>query len=349
MDTSNRGNKTVQDALIKSIEKRWANSDQEVFIVAVLLNPMHKLGPFNKSLRLFQIHHIRNLLVRLWVRFYGNGNIPSGLGDEYVHFIRGIEDFFEEPGTETVGTHCSIQSISDMAYPLQRDKSDPVAYYRGLIAPDSSAPLSPLVRLALHIFAIIPNAASCERLFSTLGNILTKRRSRLDGDRLVSLAEIRMHCRDEHIRSGIKKEMKKRMFGVLADSHSETSMTASTSLRNPDEDVQMASASSNEGTIDSDTAPTNEGIEQIVRRFTEFSANHDDEAPSLSESSQTAKVALADLFDLREKYWINTHKKDAMGSLDDELALYEMLDKDAPGEDALDYELETQLDEILGV
>ena len=60
----------------------------------------------------------------------------------------------------------------------------------------------PLTRLAVHLLSVCANSASCERLFSVFGNILTKLRNRLGTKKLSQLAEIKMHLRDEHLRDG---------------------------------------------------------------------------------------------------------------------------------------------------
>lgn len=76
---------------------------------------------------------------------------------------------------------------------------------------------TPLVRLALHVLSICPNSASCERLFSTFGLILTKLRTRLGKQRIVDLAECKMHIRDEHMRNNTKQHLRHRAFGVNAE------------------------------------------------------------------------------------------------------------------------------------
>lgn len=73
----------------------------------------------------------------------------------------------------------------------------------------------PLWRLAMHIFSICPNPASCERLFSSFGLILTKLRSRLGQSTRVDLAEVKMHIRDEHLASrAAKSNIRTRAFGI---------------------------------------------------------------------------------------------------------------------------------------
>lgn len=58
-------------AIMKSLEKRWAVADQEVFIAAVVLNPFYRTVPFA------QVNQLNNagiqvLLASLYYRFYNN-------------------------------------------------------------------------------------------------------------------------------------------------------------------------------------------------------------------------------------------------------------------------------------
>ena len=55
--------------------------------------------------------------------------------------------------------------------------------------PMQSAP--ELAKLALHLFAMVPNSASAERLFSDLGCIQSDRRTRLTVQRMMDLACIK--------------------------------------------------------------------------------------------------------------------------------------------------------------
>jgi hypothetical protein len=70
--------------------------------------------------------------------------------------------------------------------------------------------ITPLCQLARRILSICANSASCERLFSMFGLILTRLRSRLWGKAMTDLAELRLHLRDEHVQSVIAKTCLKR-------------------------------------------------------------------------------------------------------------------------------------------
>ena len=64
-----------------------------------------------------------------------------------------------------------------------------------------NAPPPPLIRLAIHVFSIHANSASCEWLFSLFGNIQTKQRNRMTNKTLQMIAEVKMHLRDSHAAS----------------------------------------------------------------------------------------------------------------------------------------------------
>lgn len=85
----------VCNAILNSLEMRWANADQDVFIAAVLLNPVHKAAPFVKSAK-FTAAAIYSLFSRLWTCFY-NESIPAT-------FFQELADYFEESGQYSVAT-----------------------------------------------------------------------------------------------------------------------------------------------------------------------------------------------------------------------------------------------------
>ena len=67
----------------------------------------------------------------------------------------------------------------------------------------------PFVRLAKHILSVCANSASCERLFSIFGNILTKLQNCMGVQTMNNIGELKLHIRDEHVRFQTKKWLKK--------------------------------------------------------------------------------------------------------------------------------------------
>lgn len=86
------GDRVACNAVLNSLEKRWANSDQDVLIAAVILNPFFKNTPFNPLSR-FQPGNIYNLLLILWNRFFPEKPSPPSLFKNVLDYLRGTGDF----------------------------------------------------------------------------------------------------------------------------------------------------------------------------------------------------------------------------------------------------------------
>ena len=56
-------------AIINSLERRWSKADQEIFIAAVILNPIYQTSPF-ALIPQFRTAEIVSLMTRLWKRFF---------------------------------------------------------------------------------------------------------------------------------------------------------------------------------------------------------------------------------------------------------------------------------------
>jgi hypothetical protein len=86
--------KTMIQAIIDSLEKRWSKCDQDVFLAAVILNPLYRIKPFAR-IRKFTNAGVIALLVKLWDRFYSN--IPHELfRKEVLEYLEGHGDYGEE-------------------------------------------------------------------------------------------------------------------------------------------------------------------------------------------------------------------------------------------------------------
>ena len=78
--------KVMVSAIIDSLEKWWDKSDQEVFVAAVILNPMYKTKPF-AQIRKFTYASIYSLLVKLWKHFYHGSEPPVQLQQEMMAYF----------------------------------------------------------------------------------------------------------------------------------------------------------------------------------------------------------------------------------------------------------------------
>ena len=71
-----------------------------------------------------------------------------------------------------------------------------------------------LFRLARRILSITANSASCERLFSVFGSILTKHRNRLLQQNMLNQAELKMNIRNEHLRDAQRRSNLRKRFAT---------------------------------------------------------------------------------------------------------------------------------------
>jgi hypothetical protein len=100
---------------------------------------------------------------------------------------------------------------------LQKRAPDPHKVLTSISPPDEDENAYPVIVLARRLLSICPNSASCERLFSHFGLILTKLRTKLSSKKLIDLAEMKLHLRDEHLRTGESKSVRRRTFGVMEE------------------------------------------------------------------------------------------------------------------------------------
>lgn len=197
--------KSMIQAIIDSLEKRWSKCDQDVFLAAVILNPLYRIKPFTR-LRKFTNAGIVTLLVKLWDRFFPN--TPSDkFRTELLEYLEGHGDY----GVEFTNWVDLVRSSAE----TERKRPDPLKMYEGIRFQDAEP--TPLQKFAHRIFSICANSASCERLFSLFGTVLTKLRSRLGLKGLTDLAELRLHLRDEYMQMGDKKGRLRRARKIIPD------------------------------------------------------------------------------------------------------------------------------------
>src|ERR1700720_3842100 len=91
-------------AILDSIESRWAKCDQEVFIAAIILNPICKTAPF-ANLPILNLAGIYALLCHLWKQFYGTAP-PQTLRAE-------LKDYIDNRG--------AYENLSDWASEVRRE------------------------------------------------------------------------------------------------------------------------------------------------------------------------------------------------------------------------------------
>jgi hypothetical protein len=333
-------------AILDSIEKRWAKADQDVFVVAVILNPFVKTSAFSPQLPFLTLAGVLSLLTRLYKCFFSPMETAEQLAANTQLLFSNVQDYFSGKGI--CADMASFSNSIDNDARSNGESPDPLSVYAG-ISPISRTTLPPLFKLAYHILSICPNSASCERLFSVFGNTLTKLRNRLGNQTLTSLAELKMHICDEHLRTGETKQRMKRFFGKANDAPTPSAQPVS--LTPPLATIETE-ADVNVTPMDMDIDPTLEQSQDslsnefnlLTSSFGRQASGDGDDGDGLPSSISTK---ITELFDFNNQAWISLNDRSASRSLEEELELYELIDKDAGGADDINIEIDPALDSLL--
>lgn len=90
-----------RNAIMNSIERRWAKADHEIFVAAVIVNPFYKSTVFC-PLPFLNNAGIHNMMSRLWKRFYRTAPPPE--------FNSALKDFLRASGQfETLKLQCQTE------------------------------------------------------------------------------------------------------------------------------------------------------------------------------------------------------------------------------------------------
>ncbi|SJL01174.1 uncharacterized protein ARMOST_04492 [Armillaria ostoyae] len=352
LSATDMGERYVRYALLSSIERRWGKSDQEVFIAAVVLNPFMKLTPFRLTSQtsFLTMAGLNDLFSRLYTRFFTD---PL----DSAELLGNIQDYMFNTGICSILPSWSATLAKQSL--AENESPDPRHIYQGL-GHGSGVPMPPLFRLALHLFSVCANSASCERLFSVLGNTLTKLRNRLGTKTLTSLAEMKMHIRDEHLQMAAKvRDRLKRNFGKGKDPFAPSEIPVVPDMsESGDCDAWMDGGVESEGDTDHSGSEGSPGgsfeslTEEMSRRVQEdedttSTADDSDDHPITQD---TISISIQDLFKFESTSWIATHQRSATRSLAEELEFYELCDLDADGDvdGGLDIDIDDTLASILG-
>jgi hypothetical protein len=182
---------------------------------------------------------------------------------------------------------------------------------------------TPLQIIARRILSITANSASCERLFSAFGLVLTRLRSRLGVQTMADVAELRLHLRDEHRRSGIAKQnLRKRMLS--------TTPGEPTPIGPPVPDAQDDTPVASVQLEDTEDTHWHENnLEDIISGLqVRLDADVDVDAVSLGQ----IHCPIKQLFNFSNTTWMELQEKYCMRGLEEEMEVYDLVDLDAPSE-----------------
>jgi hypothetical protein len=146
-----------KEMMTRRLERRWKIWEQPLLILSFFLHPFYKLQFFASNPKLSHIN------LNKWVQYYYIKWFDKNPTSMIRELLAYKENFF--PFNES--------SL------LELEKT-PLDYW--LFLSDSTPELS---QLATKLFSICVNSASCERLFSSMGFLHTKRRNKLNVSYLI--------------------------------------------------------------------------------------------------------------------------------------------------------------------
>ncbi|CDO73980.1 hypothetical protein BN946_scf185043.g29 [Trametes cinnabarina] len=290
---------------------------------------------WSRSLPEFVVMKLEDLLVQLWkCLFRANSDleVPPELYQD-------ISLYFDKKGwfsdlDDLVNKKLERARIMNVSV-------DPLDIWNGLKVLDSGP--RPLAMLAHRLLSVCANLASCERLFSIFGQLLTKPRNRLGSTTLSALAELKMHLHDEYPRSQGMKERLRRHCGKPQDETSATQGPVVANSALPATRTTLSPDETTSGVPTQEESPAATPPGELCAISDELTRAHNEDADTDSHhlSAQYTSAngrdrpfsrTLVELFNFDSPLWIARIEVLASRGLDQELALYELLDLDAAGE-----------------
>lgn len=177
---------------------------------------------------------------------------------------------------------------------------------------ENGLPANEMVAIALHLFSVCPNSASCERLFSSFSNIMTKKRTRLSQKTLEDLAALRLHIRNEELHNGTVFLRAKERISA-----------ASRLYLNAEEDdttVPDSDLDSDSDEAGPDTGDVPQQFSSCINEFAQRAAANDVNDAQFNDDGH---VGLLVLFDFSHQFWT----KDLHHNLREEMEMLEAIER----------------------
>ncbi|EJD42146.1 hypothetical protein AURDEDRAFT_20761, partial [Auricularia subglabra TFB-10046 SS5] len=206
-------------AVLASLEQRWAQADQDIFILALVLNPYIRTSCFARNSPFWVGANICALAEAAFERFYGVGP-GAAFGDELIAYLQKQGSWSDD--------RMKLKHLKDQAKKEQREVNllriwrewTPISDDDDDVAAPSDLPATGAGRLALlamRILAMVPNSAAVERIFSLYGIIHTPHRNRLSKEKVRKQTIIRV----DTARKFPGRVRRKRKFGDDLDEDEE--------------------------------------------------------------------------------------------------------------------------------
>jgi len=146
-----------------------------------------------------------------------------------------------------------------------------------------------------------------------------------------------MHIRDEHLRKKNKSFLRQRAFGVNAESASNQVPSRPISTPPSTMDVVMAGPLDDQlpaGSVAVETDSRSRSTQSITHLTSQLIAalKLDEDIDLPASHTNTMSCCIGDIFNFESTHWIMSHRLSAVGSLEDEMELYNLLNLDTSGD-----------------
>ncbi|KDQ53017.1 hypothetical protein JAAARDRAFT_137924, partial [Jaapia argillacea MUCL 33604] len=210
----------VSKQVLESLEKRWSNTDQEIFILAVVLNPylrnqcFHPNSPFRTEAQLWMVTK------RAFVRFFSQEpDLEFSLG--FADYIHNCGDFSDEA--------MLLREMKEMAMKQGVDVNLVAVWRRHDWGLENGVNgTNGLVNLAMRIVSIVPNSAGIERIFSDMGILQNKIHNRLGVEKVHKIVLVKQDTITKFgsVRRGKKRKSQEESAECESDNRDDTAVTS---------------------------------------------------------------------------------------------------------------------------
>ena len=212
---------TVQNVILASIEKRWKAADQDVFITAVFLNLYIRGHYFNHAA--ITEANLYNIIAWVFEQIFSQ-KADINMLKAFMDYARSQGEFsstnmlLDQMAEIHKSEVSNQQRLRDTAnIPTNITKNLPLDLVLVWTWIDTGAcnGRNSIVKLAMYILSVIANSAGTERAFSDFGITHTKRRNKLDPEKVHKTGVLKMDLQRAHNEAGLTRSRRKRVFGEV--------------------------------------------------------------------------------------------------------------------------------------
>ncbi|KAF5368688.1 hypothetical protein D9615_010307 [Tricholomella constricta] len=177
---------SISRAVLASLEKRWANADRPIFILAVVLNPYIRANFFSRESPYRSFAILWNLVAKAYQRLFDTSEEPNhAFRTAFGHYVHRTGEWSDEAMGLPYHKKAAVQeervvnliTLWRELHPSLGDDSmgHPTGPPQGKSA---------LVEIAMRIHSATPNSAATERIFSQFGVKHSKHRNRTHPEKI---------------------------------------------------------------------------------------------------------------------------------------------------------------------